>query len=145
MRKLLVISLILFSKVSFEQIKIGDKAPDINITNWVQNHPKNVFPKDKYIVVDFWATWCAPCLASISHMNTLVEENNKNNNLVFLAMTDEKKQKILPVLSRVLFKSFVVMDTTGQTQKNFKLSSIPLCTMLDDKGFVRWTGDPGEL
>jgi len=145
MTKLLVISLILFSKVSFAQIKIGVKAPAINITDWVQNHPKNVFLKDKYIIVDFWATWCAPCLASISHMNTLVEENNKNNNLVFLAMTDEKKQKILPVLSRVLFKSFVVMDTTGQTQKNFKLSSIPLCTMLDDKGFVRWTGDPGEL
>jgi len=145
MTKLLVISLILFSKVSFAQINIGDKAPDINITDWVQNHPKNVFLKDKYIIVDFWATWCAPCLASISHMNTLVEENNKNNNLVFLAMTDEKKQKILPVLSRVLFKSFVVMDTIGQTQENFKITAIPLCTMLDDKGFVRWTGDPGEL
>ena len=145
MQKLIFLSLLLFSKVSLAQIKLGDKAPNINITGWIQNQPKNTFLKDKFVVIDFWATWCAPCLASMSHMNTLVEENKVKNNLIFLAMSDEAKEKILPVLSRVSFKASVVTDTTHFTQDNFEVTSIPNCIIIDDKGFVRWTGNPIEL
>jgi thiol-disulfide isomerase/thioredoxin len=145
MQKLIFLSLLLFSKVALAQIKLGDKAPNINITGWIQNQPKNTLLKDKFIVIDFWATWCAPCLASMSHMNTLVEQNKTKNNLIFLAMSDEAKEKILPVLSRVLFKASVVTDTTHLTQDNFEITSIPNCIIVDDKGFVRWTGNPKEL
>lgn len=145
LQKLIVISLLLFSEASVAQIKIGDKAPNINITNWIQNQPINIFLKDKFIVIDFWATWCAPCLASMSHMNNLVEENKTKNNLVFLAMSDEVKEKISPVLLRVSFKASVITDTTHVTQDNFGIASIPNCIILDDKGFVQWTGNPKEL
>lgn len=147
--KLLKISIfilfLIFSEVSFAQIKIGDKSPNLNITNWIQNQPKSISLKDKFIVIDFWATWCAPCLASMAHMNKLVVENKSKNNLIFLAISDEKKEKISPILSRVYFKASVVTDTTEQTQNNFKLNSIPYCIILDDKGFIRWIGDPAKL
>lgn len=145
LRTSIFILLLLFSGVSFAQIKIGDKAPNINITNWIQNQPQNTILKNKFIVVDFWATWCAPCLASMAHMNTLIEENRTKDNLVFLAMSDEKKEKISPILFRVPFKASVVTDTTEQTQNNFEISSIPASVIIDDKGFIRWTGNPELL
>lgn len=145
MQKLFFLSLLLFSKVSLAQIKIGDTAPNIYITDWIQNEPKNTFLKGKFIVIDFWATWCAPCLASMSHMNTLVEENKTKSNLIFLAMSDEAKDKILPILSRVPFKASVVTDTTHFTQDSFEITYIPNCIIIDDKGYVRWTGNPKEL
>ena len=145
MQKSFFLILLLFSKESSAQINPGAKVPKINITNWIQNQPESIPLKDKFIVIDFWATWCAPCLASMAHMNTLVEENKTRNNLVFLAMSDEKKEKVSPILLRVPFKASVVTDTTRQTQYNFGITFIPNCIIVDDKGFVRWTGDPEQL
>ena len=145
MQQLIFILLLLFSKISFAQLNSGDKAPQINVTNWIQNQPGNTLLKDKFIIIDFWATWCAPCLASMTHMNTLIEENKTKNNLIFLAMSDEKKEKISPILLRVSFKASVVTDTTQQTQNDFEINSIPACLIIDDKGFVRWTGNPEQL
>lgn len=78
-------------------------------------------------------------------MNSLVEENRTRSNLVFLAMSDEAKQKISPVLLRVSFEASVVTDTTHHTQDNFEITSIPNCVIIDNKDFVRWTGNPEKL
>jgi thiol-disulfide isomerase/thioredoxin len=145
MKNLVFLLLLLFSKVSFSQIKIGDKAPDINVTDWIQNQPKKSSLTNKFIVIDFWATWCAPCLASMAHMNVLVDQNKAKSNLIFLAMTDEKSENTLSVLSRVSFKACVVTDTTEQTFNRFAVKTIPHCVVIDDRGFVRWTGNPGQL
>lgn len=135
----------MFAQVSLAQIKIGDKSPAINITNWIQNQPAHKSLDNKFVVIDFWATWCAPCLASMPHMNRLVEEMGKKDNLVFLAMSDERKEKISPILKRVAFKATIVTDTTQQTQNSFGISSIPDCIVIDDKGSIRWRGNPAEL
>jgi thiol-disulfide isomerase/thioredoxin len=145
MGKLIFITLLLFAKESFAQIKIGDKAPAINVTDWIQNQPENTSLDNKFRIIDFWATWCAPCLASMAHMNRLVEEIGAKDNLIFLAMSDERKEKISPILSRVAFKACVVTDTTQQTQMGFAINDIPYCIIVDDKGAVQWTGNPAEL
>jgi len=144
-KKYLFILFIFLGEVSFGQPKIGDTAPELNVTDWIQNKPSSVSLKNKFIIIDFWATWCAPCLASIAHMNKLAEENKEKSNLVFLSLSDEKKEKIIPILSRIPFKSTVVTDTTEQTQNAYKIETIPYCTIIDDKGIIRWTGDPKEL
>lgn len=145
MRKFIFISLLLFSGVSLAQIKIGDKSPAINITDWIQNRPAHTSLANKFVVIDFWATWCAPCLASMAHMNELTEEMSTKDNLIFLTMSDEKKEKISPLLTRVAFKTYVVTDTTRQTQNGFGISSIPDCIIIDDKAVIRWRGNPAEL
>lgn len=132
-------------KEMFAQVKIGDQAPAIKITDWVQKNSKDTSLNGKFVIIDFWATWCAPCLASMAHVNELVEEFKQNENLVFLAMSDEPKEKISPLLSRVSFKASVVTDTSGYTQKDYSITSIPDCVIIDDKGQVQWTGNPKNL
>lgn len=144
-KRYLFLWLILIAEVSFAQNKAGDNAPEIKVTDWIQNKPTSISLKNKFVIIDFWATWCAPCLASTPHMNKLAEENMGKSNLVFLAMSDEKKEKILPILSRIPFKAAVVTDTTEQTQNAYKIETIPYCIIIDDKGIIQWTGDPKEL
>ncbi len=139
-----IVFLLAFAEM-FAQVKIGDQAPAIKITDWVQKNSKDASLKGKFVIIDFWATWCAPCLASMAHVNELVEEYKQNENLVFLAMSDEPREKIAPLLSRVSFKASVVTDTSEDTQNGYKIKAIPDCVIVDDKERIQWTGNPKNL
>ncbi|WP_316847293.1 TlpA disulfide reductase family protein [Pedobacter psychrodurus] len=135
----------LFPFIGQSQVKVGEQAPHIEITSWIKNVPEIKDLKNKFIVIDFWATWCAPCLETVPHINNLVAKNISNKNLVFLAMTDEKEEKVNWLLKRVQFSAAVVTDVSRQTFDDFNVKFIPLCVMIDDTGIVRWVGNPGEL
>jgi thiol-disulfide isomerase/thioredoxin len=127
------------------QLKVGDKAPEIVITNWIQNVPKSKDLKGKFIIIDFWATWCAPCLESVPHMNDLVDKYKSRKDLVFLAITDENAEKVNRMLKRVHFSSIVVADTSRKTSKDYKATSIPMCVVIDDKNQIQWVGHAAKL
>src|SRR5690625_4603728 len=103
------------SKVN-AQISVGSPAPSIHITNWITTSPIPEF-KDKFLVLDFWATWCAPCLATVPHMNELQENFRSNKSLIFISLSDEQPYKIKKLLQNFRFKSFVATDTTSSTQE----------------------------
>lgn len=141
---LLTLFLIITSN-AISQIKAGEKATDLNITNWIENVPANKSLKGKFLVLDFWATWCAPCLGGVPHMNELVKANKNNADLVFLAITDEKESKVRQLLPRVPFSSVVVSDVTSKTFDDYGITSIPYCVLIDDKMVVKWAGEAGML
>jgi thiol-disulfide isomerase/thioredoxin len=130
-------------------IKIGEKAPEITITHWLHNKPVSTNLEDKFIVLEFWATWCGPCIAAVPHMNMLQAEIN-NPDLLFVSITDEPEAKTKRILEKVDFKSIVVTDTTKKTQINFGdgrkgLEAYPMTVLIDNKGWVKWIGEPNQL
>lgn len=50
---------------------IGSKAPELEIKHWLKGKPIQRLEPNKTYVVEFWATWCAPCLESIPHLSNL--------------------------------------------------------------------------
>src|SRR5262245_45990939 len=52
-------------------LKIGDKAPALAIDKWVKGTPVKAFEPGKTYVVEFWATWCGPCVATMPHISEL--------------------------------------------------------------------------
>ena len=137
--------LLLLCTYSYGQPATGDKAPDLHITNWIQNVPASTSLKGKMLIVDFWATWCGPCLSAMPHLNALVKANKHNSDLLFLAISDENETKIRKLLPNVAFASAVVSDSTGETFKRFKISSVPFCVLIDEDGIIRWSGLTSEL
>jgi thiol-disulfide isomerase/thioredoxin len=62
-----------------DALTIGSDAPAINVEHWVQDgkgkfKPVTKFENDKVYVVEFWATWCGPCVASMPHLAQLQKE-----------------------------------------------------------------------
>ncbi len=149
--KFFILLTIIINLTTFGQsnIKISEKAPPISVSDWIANIPKDKILTNKFIVLEFWATWCGPCIAAVPHMDSL-QSKFKEPNIYFISITDESKEKVERILKRIPFNSIVVSDQSKQTQVLFGdgkkgLEAFPLTVLIDKKGIVCWIGDPQEL
>lgn len=148
MKKINVLILLIFlagNMYSQDTLKVGDKAPKINITDYILNTPKDKNIGGKFIVLEFWATWCAPCLSAVPHLNELHDNFKNRKDLLFLSMTYEKPEKTKRTLEKIPFKTVVVSDQTKLNEANFNVDEIPHTVLIDNKGIIRWIGIPTEL
>lgn len=151
MRKLIyVLTFLTFGNIYAQSnIKVNEKAPRINITNWIENVPNDKNLDNKYIVLEFWATWCGPCIAAVPHMNEIQKEFQQKD-LYYISITDETIDKVERTLKRIEFKSIVVTDLTKETQINYGdgikgLDAYPLTVLIDKAGIIKWIGEPKNL
>ena len=138
-------------KLGYSQtnIKVNEKAPKINITHWIENVPERKDLSEKYIVLEFWATWCGPCIAAVPHLNEIQNEFNQKD-LYYISITDEPVELVQRILKRIPFNSMVVTDSTKETQVNFGdgvkgLTAYPLTILINKQGMIKWIGEPKDL
>ena len=56
------------------KLKVGDPPPPLKATKWLTGTEVKEFEKGKVYVVEFWATWCGPCVVMMSHLGDIQEE-----------------------------------------------------------------------
>lgn len=130
-------------------IQAGEPAPEIVVTHWLKNEPRNLSFRNKFIVLDFWATWCAPCLDAVPQLNELRKAFPRED-LYFISLTKESPATASSVFDRVDFQVSVGCDVTGKTEVNFGngktgLSRFPTTVLIDNRNIVRWVGSPYNL
>ena len=95
----------------------------------------------KFILLEFWATWCTPCVMNIPHLNEL-QEKFKDRNIVFISVTDEPKEKIEAFMKKRKMNGWVAIDDNGHTFKSYKVSARPATFIIDPEGNVVYMGEP---
>ncbi|HEY8387426.1 MAG TPA: thioredoxin domain-containing protein [Parasegetibacter sp.] len=56
-------------------LQVGDPAPPLKYAKWIQGaNPITELKKDKLYVIEFWATWCGPCIAAMPHLSELAKK-----------------------------------------------------------------------
>src|SRR5690348_15418337 len=81
---------------------LGDPAAEIKIAHWVKGEPVHVAAGGDHniYVVEFWATWCPPCRASIPHLTEL-QRRFRDQKLIMVGITDEKEATVAPFVKQM--------------------------------------------
>jgi thiol-disulfide isomerase/thioredoxin len=86
------------SKAEAKTLKVGDTAPPLSVDAWVKGDAVSGFEKGRVYVIEFWATWCIPCRASMPHLTEL-QKKYKDLTVICVAgnervKKDEKDQRL---------------------------------------------------
>ncbi len=139
------------ARVSAEP-RIGDVAPPLKIKEWVRGEPVNL-SKDaakKIHMVEFWATWCPPCKASVPLLTQIQKRYSKD--LVIIGVTDPDPYRNSPTEIKQFVKEqgtnmsyTVALDDGGATSKAYlpsEMVGIPIAFLVARDGRIAWQGSP---
>ncbi len=83
-----------------KKLAVGDATPALDGLDFVQGSIEDLSASGtKVLVVEFWATWCGPCLRSIPHINELYQ-SYKDQGLVVVGVSDENRSKVEPFVKK---------------------------------------------
>lgn len=121
---------------SADLLTVGSDAPPLNIEHWVQDgkgkfKPVTKFEKGKVYVVEFWATWCPPCIASMPHLAQLQAEY-ADKGVQVVSISDEDLSTVERFLAREV-PSAKEADANAKKQTYRELTSA-YCLTTDPDG-----------
>lgn len=104
------------------------QAPQNASANWAAL-------RGKVVVLEFWATWCAPCVAAIPHLNRIVESLNPAK-VQFISIDDEDPKVVRSFLTRKKMAGWVGIDSTGAVFKRYGIAQRPTTIVIDATGKI---------
>ena len=115
----------------------GKPAPELQLNGWINSKALNLKQlKGKIVVLDFWATWCGPCIASIPHTNELMEKYSKKGVVIIGVCAQRGAEKIEATVKERGIQYPVAVDQG--TNAAYKANSYPDYYIIDRNGVLRW-------
>lgn len=131
-------------------LTLGDRAPALDIATWHRGEAVSDLADGRVYVVEFWATWCGPCLQSIPHLSEL--QKTYGDQITIIGMTEEEASVVTPFLedsTKPEMAYTVASDREGTTKKAFMdafgAKGIPTAFIVGKTGHLEWVGHPTQM
>jgi thiol-disulfide isomerase/thioredoxin len=134
-------------------LKVGDPAPELKATKWLQGTEVKEFAKGHVYVVEFWATWCGPCIIMMPHMGDLQKEYKGKVTFIGYTSKDpnnsaEKVAALVEKRGPKLGYTFAYSDDRDTNDKWMRAAGrggIPCCFVVGKDGRIAYIGHPMYL
>lgn len=153
-----ILSIVLFTFLStdiFSQARVGEVAPVLSVDEWLKGNSVTSFEKGTVYLLEFWGTWCGPCIKNIPHLSEIQKKYSDKDLIVVGVATHEwdGKEKLTEFMNNrggemeytVAYDSDLSMqrdwDTGKGSDDEFRL---PVCFLIDRNGKVVFIGHPAS-
>lgn len=89
--------------------------------------------KGKVVIVNFWATWCTPCVAEMPSLESLYKDFG--DKIIFVLVTTDSPQKVIPFMKEKDF-TMPIYNQISSNPPQFETSTIPKTFLVDKKGEI---------
>jgi len=141
MKKTALLILGFFIMTSYAQEKklwaksfINKDAPKLIVEEWLSDEPDT---SGKFVLIDFWATWCGPCKKAIPDLNSFQREFK--DDLIVIGISDESKHKVKKQKNPKI-EYYNAIDTEKRMNKILEIRGIPHCILINPDGIIVWEG-----
>lgn len=139
----LIVKLVFCFCMVFPCFHQADAQGDITFEKQVTGENVLSSYTNQLVMLEFWATWCGPCIAAFSHTEYLQE--TFRDELKVIAMTNEPLATVTRFLERHPLNSTILIDADGINHDRYAVTQIPYAVLLDQEAQILWTGHPADL
>jgi thiol-disulfide isomerase/thioredoxin len=124
---------------------IDNPAPVFNLQDIEGKNVSLQEFKGKTVILDFWATWCGPCIFSFPTMQKLVDKYKDDNSIKFIFINTQDydetiNAQVKEFLAEDNYQFYVLLDDKySQTFEDYALSGIPTKIFIDKTGKIRYS------
>lgn len=129
-------------------LEVGAPAPPLTLAKLIGAPPGTEVSWDslhgRVVVLEFWATWCGPCLAAVPHLRVLAAEF-ADEGVVFLSITAEGEPLIGPFLEQHPMPGWVGLDADEATHAAYQIHGLPVTVVIGPDGTIAAVCHPESL
>ena len=126
-------------------LRVGDRPPSLDFKSYGSDEVIDwASLKGRVVVIEFWATWCPPCIKNIPHLNTLANEFRKEA-VTFISVTYETEKMVGRFLKEHPLETIIGLDDDFAMFKSYRAWGIPMTVIVNKNGVIAAVIHPDNL